>query len=200
MVIILLELLAVVFVAVFLRLLITWPYELGVNIAVRRGAEDPSNEAFMLGWFFESIYIAALLALVVVERSRRLGRLYTKPLPLWGTFVGTIVVVTLSAWIWVSGNPRIRTLSPAEMAATAMCPTDETGYYGTPKVAMPNIIGDSAAYGNPKFLRFAKVNLVSANPKYKSVWEPKNWTVVSTDPAPGCSIGPDYPVTVYVTK
>ena len=153
----------------------------------------------MLGWFFEAIYIAALLALVVVEQSRRRGQPYTKPWPLWGTFVGTIVVVTVGAWIWISANPVIHTPSEAESAAAATCPTADP-FYGTPSITMQNIIGVNAEYANPAFLGFTHVDLESANPKYKSVWEPKNWTVVSTDPPPGCSIGVDYRVTVYVTK
>jgi len=44
------------------------------------------------------------------------------------------------------------------------------------------------------------VELSSANPDYKSVWVASNWTVVSTDPTPGCLVNRYDRVVVYVTK
>ena len=102
MVQVLLGVLGFLFLMGVLKFLATWPYELGVHIAVQRGVDQYSADAFMLGWFFESIYIAAFMALAVVERSRRRGEPRSSMWNVWGTFVCTIVVVTGLAYIWPS--------------------------------------------------------------------------------------------------
>ncbi len=67
---------------------------------------------------------------------------------------------------------------------------------------MPGLVGLNAGdvESQLKSLGINSVALSSANANYKSVWKASNWTVVSTDPGPGCMISPHYPVTVYVTK
>lgn len=89
--------------------------------------------------------------------------------------------------------------SPAGDAAAKPCPA-QTVATGT--VAMPGLVGLKAGdvESQLKSLGINSVALSSANPNYKSVWKASNWTVVSTDPGPGCMISPHYPVTVYVTK
>ncbi|MBN3511472.1 hypothetical protein JYB55_21820 [Mycolicibacterium septicum] len=48
---------------------VAWPYLLGTYIAVQCGAWNPSTERFVVGWLFEVIYIAALVASVVIARA-----------------------------------------------------------------------------------------------------------------------------------
>lgn len=67
---------------------------------------------------------------------------------------------------------------------------------------MPGLVGQSAGGVEHQLtvLGLNSIELVSTNPNYKSVWVPSNWTVVSTDPAPGCVISSYYSVTIFVTK
>lgn len=91
--------------------------------------------------------------------------------------------------------------SPAEDAASKPCPATSVG--ATPAtIAVPDTVGQNAGSiaGQLNTLGIRNVELSSANPEYKSVWVASNWTVVSTDPAPGCLVAPDGHVVVYVTK
>ncbi|WP_142282710.1 PASTA domain-containing protein [Mycobacterium aquaticum] len=70
------------------------------------------------------------------------------------------------------------------------------------RITMPDLIGQNAGpvEDRLKGLGITNIELSSANPEYKSVWVASNWTVVSTDPPPGCSINAHHQVVVYVTK
>jgi hypothetical protein len=46
-----------------------WPYLLGTYIAVRCGAWNPSTERFVVGWCFEVVYIAGLIAAFLAVRN-----------------------------------------------------------------------------------------------------------------------------------
>jgi len=67
---------------------------------------------------------------------------------------------------------------------------------------MPDIVGQNAFPAKYAVLNagFQQAEYASANPKYKSIWEPKNWTVASTDPRPGCKVPSSYSVTIYAWK
>jgi hypothetical protein len=47
-----------------------WPYLLGTFIAVRCGAFNPSTERFLVGWCFEVVYIAGLVAWFMTAREK----------------------------------------------------------------------------------------------------------------------------------
>ena len=96
--------LALWFVAARTAALISWPYLVGVHIAVGRGVAETSAEAFMLGWFFQSIYIGLFLALVVAVNYRSRGQSEKIFWRACGTFVCTIIVVTYLASVW-PGSP-----------------------------------------------------------------------------------------------
>ncbi len=49
-------------------------------------------------------------------------------------------------------------------------------------------------------LGLTNVDLASANPNYSNVFLPKNWTLVSIEPAPGTVVKADDPVIVKVYK
>lgn len=250
-----------------------WPYLLGTFIAVRCGAENPSTVRFVVGWCFEAVYIAGLLALFLIardrsaeraaEKGRRMaevtasGAVYqvqhgrsviyrhgtctvnhrspetaancrksappsaaiqlrsatplsdsprtTGPTPnrsavIWPAVVlGVGLVVGL---VILLADPIHRIPSPAEQATSKPCPVpisiDET----PANITMPDFIGQNAGgvEARLKGLGLTSVELSSANPKYKSVWVASNWTVVSTDPNPGCILGRYNSVVVYVTK
>ena len=82
----------------------TWPYQLGVHIAVQKGNDEYGGTAFMLGWFFESIYIAAWLTLALVVNSWSNGKPPVSMWKLWVVFFGTIGVVTGLVYVW-PGSP-----------------------------------------------------------------------------------------------
>lgn len=92
--------------------------------------------------------------------------------------------------------------SPAGDAASKACPTPASFDGSVATVTMPDLVGQNAGSveARLKHLGLTSVQLSSANPNYKSVWVPSNWTVVSTDPAPGCAVSSYYGVVVYVTK
>jgi hypothetical protein len=57
-------------VAMFVILIVAWPYLLGSYIAVQLGAGDASTARAAVGWFFQILYIAGLIAwFVLTERS-----------------------------------------------------------------------------------------------------------------------------------
>lgn len=57
--------------AVLVFLVVAWPYLLGTYIAVRLGAGDPSIARAVVGWFFEVLYVAGLIAWFVLTREKR---------------------------------------------------------------------------------------------------------------------------------
>ncbi|WP_157931809.1 Stk1 family PASTA domain-containing Ser/Thr kinase [Mycobacteroides abscessus] len=243
-----------------------WPYLLGTFIAVQCGAWNPSTTRFVVGWCFEVVYIATLVAAYISSRHQGVQRAAEETqrmaaLTASGAVYevkrarsviyrhGTCTVSHRSSEtaercgrsttpaagystgeIPASGNsaadyPRTNRLdfawpaailvvgliiglaifvadpihSPAGDAAAKPCP-GQTVATGT--VAMPGLVGLNAGdvESQLKSLGINSVALSSANANYKSVWKASNWTVVSTDPGPGCMISPHYPVTVYVTK
>ncbi|OBK15744.1 PASTA domain-containing protein [Mycobacterium asiaticum] len=250
-----------------------WPYLLGTYIAVESGAEDPSTARFVVGWCFEVVYIAGLLAWFLIARDKRAQQVaqedqrmaeviasgvvyeaqhgrsvvyrhgtctvnHKSPdtaancrksapssalgeLESTGTASETALsvrsTVNRSALNWpavilgvglVVGlvillvDPIHRIPSPAEQARSKPCPVpisiDET----PANITMPDFVGQNAGgvEAGLEALGLTSVELSSANPKYKSVWVASNWTVVSTDPNPGCTLGRHNSVVVYVTK
>jgi hypothetical protein len=266
-------LLAILIGAALIFLVAAWPYLLGTFIAVRCGAENPSTARFVVGWCFEVVYIAGLLAWFLIARQRSAERaaeesqrmadltasgavyeaqhgrsvvyrhgtcsinhkspetaadcrksalpsapedlatatlLSDSPIVarpsayrsavMWPTAIlGTGLLVGL---VILLADPIHRIPSPAEQAGSKPCPApisiDET----PADITMPDFIGQNAGgvEARLKGLGLTSVKLSSANPKYKSVWVASNWTVVSTDPNPGCVVGHDNLITVYVTK
>jgi hypothetical protein len=67
-------LLAWLIVAALIFFVAAWPYLLGTFIAVRCGAENPSTVRFVVGWCFEVVYIAGLLALYLTAREKSAQR------------------------------------------------------------------------------------------------------------------------------
>jgi hypothetical protein len=63
--------LAWLIVVVFVFLLIAWPYMLGTWLAVELGAERTSTIRGVVGWVFESVYLAVLLAVFVASVQER---------------------------------------------------------------------------------------------------------------------------------
>lgn len=248
---------------------VAWPYLLGTYIAVECGAWNPSTERFVVGWLFEVIYIAALVALVVIARARygqraamqahRLavlrasGAVYEAQS---GRSViyrhGTCTVnhrsaqtaarctrsthealppisdaqsvpdgvtktehdairaaIRWSAGVFAAGlvvGLVVLVADPIHSAAgdarSKPCPTLIAGGVRHPVVTMPDLVGQNAGGIETQLKRLGlnNVELSSANPDYKSVWVASNWTVVSTDPAPGCEINSTQQVVIYVTK
>lgn len=249
-----------------------WPYLLGTFIAVRCGAENPSTIRFVVGWCFEVLYIAGLLAWLLITRERnarraaeeaqriaeltasgavyqaRHGRSVTyrhgkcttnhrsaetaascrkspppapenlqtasavSDSPLVGRPKTNRSAIAWPAAILGSGlivglvvllvDPIHRIPSPAEQAISKPCPVSISVGGASANIKMPDLHGQNAGgvERQLKGLGLASVELSSANPKYKSVWVPSNWTVVSTYPRSGCVVGRDNLVTVYVTK
>ena len=82
------------------------------------------------------------------------------------------------------------------------CP-HQTSVDGAPAdITMPDIIGQNAGTVEDQLrgMGITEVSLSSANPNYKEIWKASNWTVVSTDPKPGCVINSNYPTVIYLTK
>ena len=174
-------------------LIVAWPYLLGTYIAVAMGAHDPSTTRFVVGWIFETIYIAAIVAVAVYANEKKRGSLAN-----W--VVGAVVVSTTVGGIWLALNPIVPT--PAEVAATKPCPAQSLLPGQGRIVKMPDVIGQNAFPAKYAIMNagFKQVEYESANSKYKSIWEPKNWTVASTDPRPGCEVADSYSVTIYAWK
>lgn len=250
-------------------LIVGWPYLLGTYIAVQCGAWNPSTGRFVVGWFFEVVYIAVLVAWFVVNRAKsaqrsaqeahRLavlqasGAVYesksgdsvvyrhgtcttnhrspdtaarctksdheTKPHPptvqLSTSDTAALQRQAYQAGIrWGAGILAVGAViglgiliadpihSPAGDARDKPCPTQTYGGAASSQVTMPDLVGQNAGgvEARLKGLGLTNVELSSANPEYKSVWVASNWTVVSSDPAPGCAINTSQPVIVYVTK
>jgi hypothetical protein len=110
-----------------------------------------------------------------------------------GLIVGLVVLVI---------DPIHRIPTPAEQAQSKPCPVAISFDGVSASITMPDLLGQNAGAVETqlKSLGLSGVELSSANPKYKSVWVASNWTVVSTDPHPGCVIGHENLVTVDVTK
>jgi hypothetical protein len=255
--------------AAVLFLIALWPYLLGTYIAVQSGAWNPSTERFVVGWFFEVVYIAGLVAWFVKARHRSAqraaeeaqrmaeviasGAVYEakngrsvvyrhgtctvnhrspetaascrkssvsaigeipaaspvadRPLAggraanrQAGVWAASILVVGLVVGLGVLLADPIH--SPAEEASSKPCPTRTSIGENTADITVPDMVGQNAelAENRLKGLGLTRVELSSANPDYKSVWVASNWTVVSTDPAPGCVVNRYDRVVVYVTK
>lgn len=92
--------------------------------------------------------------------------------------------------------------SAAGDARSKPCPSLITVGASPHVVSMPDLVGQNAGGVEAQLKRLGlnNVELSSANPEYKSVWVASNWTVVSTDPAPGCDINAVQQVVIYVTK
>jgi hypothetical protein len=262
-------LIAWLFAAAVVFFIAAWPYLLGTYIAVRCGAWNPSTERLVVGWLFEVVYIAGLLAYFMWVRENRSGRIAEEAqrnanLKASGVVYeaksgnsvvyrhGTCVVNHRSSEtaagctrspagdlqeqqdaIPVADNPTeagnwlarsavrwpvavlivgfvvglvILLVDPihsvAEDAASKPCPAHVSTSGSAAMITLPDITGVNAATAENqlKGLGIANVVLTSANPDYKSVWMASNWTVVSTDPAPGCAIGSGARVEVFVTK
>lgn len=58
-------------VAMLFFLVVAWPYLLGTYIAVQLGAGDPSTARAVVGWFFEVLYIAGLVAWYALTSEKR---------------------------------------------------------------------------------------------------------------------------------
>ncbi|WP_445168777.1 hypothetical protein ACTXG7_05295 [Mycolicibacterium sp. Dal123E01] len=70
-------------------------------------------------------------------------------------------------------------------------------------ITIPDIpVGTNAEIAQSKLeaLGLTNVDLASANPDYSNVFLPKNWTLVSIEPAPGTEVQASEPVVVKVTK
>ena len=69
-------------------------------------------------------------------------------------------------------------------------------------ITIPDVTGENGKIAEQKLenLGLTDVTLSSANPKYSVVLLPANWTVVSTDPPAGTSVGAGDAVVVKVTK
>lgn len=92
--------------------------------------------------------------------------------------------------------------SAAGDAREKPCPAQLAGRSSVVGVTRPDLVGQNAGgvEARLKALSLTSAELSSANPEYKSVWVASNWTVVSTDPGPGCGVNATDHVTVYVTK
>jgi hypothetical protein len=110
-----------------------------------------------------------------------------------GLVVGLVILLA---------DPIHRIPSPAEQAKSKPCPAPISIDGPSANITMPDLLGQNAGgvEDRLKGLGLTSVELSSANPEYKSVWVASNWTVVSTDPGPGCVVGHDNLVTVYLTK
>jgi hypothetical protein len=262
-------LIAWLFAAAIVFFIAAWPYLLGTYIAVRCGAWNPSTERFVVGWLFETVYIAGLAAWFLwlredrdqraVDEARRMAALSasgvvyeakyghsvvychgtcavnhrspgtaascTKSSPVAfeqppdatpahesplsaGAWFGKSVVHWPVAILVVGFVVGLVILlvdpihSAAEDAAFKPCPTHAFTSGVSAHVTMPDFAGVNATTAETKLksLGITNVVLTSANPEYKSVWVASNWTVVSTDPASGCSLESADRVEVYVTK
>jgi len=265
-------LLAWLIAAAFIFFVAAWPYLLGTFIAVRCGAENPSTVRFVVGWCFEVVYIAGLLAWFLItrvqnvqraaEEAQRMAELaesgavyetkqgrsvvyrhgtcavsHRSPetaascrksaLPALGNLQaassvsdGSLVgrpTTNRSALAWPTAilgvglvvglvillaDPIHRIPSAAEEAKSKPCPAPISIDGTSANITMPDLLGQNAGgvERQLKDLGITSVELSSANPQYKSVWVASNWTVVSTDPGPGCAVGHDNVITVYVTK
>lgn len=249
--------------------LAAWPYLLGTYIAVELGAWNPSTERFVVGWIFEVIYVAVLVALFVIVRARRaqqaaIEEQRTAALAASGVVyetmqgrsmvyhhgdcavshrsreaaqkcrkssiriaAGTLNEPSLSdrpvvvdrtvnrlALRWAAAIAGIGIVvglgilvadpihSVAEDASVKPCPTSASTGTRSTNITMPDLVGRNAGDVEDRLNShgFTNVELSSANPDYKLVIMPSNWTVVSTDPAPGCVVNRSHSVVVHVTK
>ena len=90
---------AIFFMYIAVEGAVTWPYRLGVHVAVGNGNRADSTSAFMLGWIFQSIYIAAFVSLMVFWHQATRDEPKVNIWHVWGTFFGTMAVVTGSAYL-----------------------------------------------------------------------------------------------------
>jgi hypothetical protein len=246
-----------------------WPFLLGTYIAVQCGAWNPSTERLVVGWLFETVYIAGLVAWFIWSRENRSQRAAEEAQRMAALAASGVVYEAKSgnSVAYRHGTCAVNHRSPetaagctksslkafpeqqdatpksdgplaaenwlarsvvrwpvailvvgfvvglvillvdpihsvAEDAASKPCPAQMFTSGTSAHITLPDITGVNAATaeGQLKSLGIADVVLTSANPDYKSVWMASNWTVVSTDPAPGCSVDSADRVEVYVTK
>lgn len=125
------------------------------------------------------------------------GNLFARPSVRWPA---AILVAGFVAGLVILLVDPIHSI--AEDAASKPCPTLTPSSGTSAHITVPDITGVNAATAESqlKKLGIETVVLTSANPDYKSVWMASNWTVVSTNPAPGCSVNRAGRIEVYVTK
>jgi len=58
-------------VAVGIFLVVAWPYLLGTFLAVQVGADNPSVARTVVGWIFEILYLAGVIAWFMATRDKR---------------------------------------------------------------------------------------------------------------------------------
>lgn len=184
-----------------------WPYLLGTFIAVQCGAWNPSTERIVVGICFEVVHIAALVGWFLHLRERRTAPAAEEALRLasWRNrdairWPAAIVAAGFAVALVVSMVDPIH--SAAQEASAQTCPMQSPAGSGLGTAMVPGIVGANAADAETrlKSAGFTTVTLESANPHYKSVWVASNWTVLSSDPAPGCTASRSGSITVYVTK
>lgn len=114
-------------------------------------------------------------------------------------WAGSILAVGLIVGLGIQLGDPIH--SPAQEATTKPCPPVISIDGKAASITVPDVVGQNAQAAETRLKGLGlTTDLSSANPEYKSVWVASNWTVVSTDPAPGCTVGRGRSVTVYVTK
>jgi hypothetical protein len=127
-----------------------------------------------------------------------------------------ITTVTLAACGGGSpAAPSTVTVAPSTVTVAASAPAAGVPASQAPAVApvleapaatgitIPDIpAGTNAEIAQSKLeaLGLTNVDLASANPDYSNVFLPKNWTLVSIEPAPGTQVQSSDTVIVKVTK
>jgi hypothetical protein len=109
------------------------------------------------------------------------------------------VTVTKSSTVTVGAAPTVA----APIAAAPAVATPAEAPPAVSGITIPDIAaGTNAAIVQSKLegLGLTNVELASANPDYTNVFLPKNWTLVSIEPAPGTVVQAADTVIVKVTK
>jgi hypothetical protein len=195
---------AVLVAAAIFFLLLAWPYLLGTFVAVQCGAENPSTARFVVGWVLEAVYLAGLVGWLVKVRETQTQPVAGVRSPNRSALIcgpAVMVVGLIGGLIFTLVNPIYSPTELAARAASEPCPAHITGGPNADDITVPDTVGQNAADVEKRFKAFGlSPNLTSANPAYHSVWEPSNWTVVSTSPRAGCVISRLHSVDVKVTK
>lgn len=125
-----------------------------------------------------------------------------------------LAAATLSFALSACGSspaPAPVTVTQSSTVTVAAAPTIAAPVVATPAEAQPAVsgitipdiaAGTNAAIAQSKLegLGLTNVELASANPDYTNVFLPKNWTLVSIEPAPGTVVQTADTVIVKVTK
>lgn len=195
-------LLAWLIAAAVIFFIAAWPYLLGTYIAVQCGAWNPSTERIVVGVCFEVVYVATLLGLFLHLREKVTAGAQQETWTKRGAVrcPAAVAAAGLAVALVVLLIDPIH--SAAEDASEKVCPSQSYSSVTSATTTVPDVVGANAADAEKrlKSAGFANVHLESANPDYKSVWVASNWTVLSSDPAPGCIVRRAGSVTVYVTK